>query len=267
MDKISIIISCRNQAASLGSTYDALRKELLRLPYGYEIIFVDNASRDASSKLLHELSEEDYACHYVLLSKRVSLLSALYLGIRLASGTYIITMDVHHPAYMVHKFVEEMKPHSILGGELVEGKKHYRQHLFKMMDASLLKQVQKQKDLSAFAQLFLQDESTHWIAYTDLERHMKGIRDHWYYAFYIYRKPFIRNLGFLVLVLVLCLPLLSMLLHWLSVAAALLLYGICMSVVLFFLYQLHLFERRSDESRFLFEDIKETTLRAVSLRK
>ena len=267
MDKISIILSTHNQASCLRSTYDALHKELVKLPYSYEIIFVDNASHDASSEILHVLSEEDYACHYVLLSKRVTLLSALYLGIRLASGTYIMTMDMHHPSYMVTRFVEAMKQDHIVGGELKEGRKHYRQHLFKMMDASLLTQVQKQEDLSAFTNLFFQDENTHWLAYTDLERHMNGVRDHWYYAFYIYRRPFIRNLGFLVLVLLLCLPLLSMLLHWLSVVTALILYALCMSGVLFLLYQLHLFERRSDESRFLFEDIKETTLRAVSLRK
>lgn len=52
MDKISVIIPCHNNAGALRRVYTDVLREVKKLPVSYELLFIDNASRDGSSAIL-----------------------------------------------------------------------------------------------------------------------------------------------------------------------------------------------------------------------
>ena len=51
MDKISVIIPCHNNAGALRRVYTDVLREVKKLPVSYELLFIDNASRDGSSAI------------------------------------------------------------------------------------------------------------------------------------------------------------------------------------------------------------------------
>ena len=55
MDKISVIIPCHNNAGALRRVYTDVLREVKKLPVSYELLFIDNASRDGSSAILRLL--------------------------------------------------------------------------------------------------------------------------------------------------------------------------------------------------------------------
>ena len=98
MDKISVIIPCHNNAGALRRVYTDVLREVKKLPVSYELLFIDNASRDGSSAILRLLSQQDYACHYVSLNHRVTPVSAIFLGAQLSNGDFLMLTDTRHPA-------------------------------------------------------------------------------------------------------------------------------------------------------------------------
>ena len=80
MDKISVVIPCHNDVKIIRKIYMDVVRELKKLPISYELLFIDNASKDNSTSILRLLSEQDYACHYVSLNQRVTPGSAMFLG-------------------------------------------------------------------------------------------------------------------------------------------------------------------------------------------
>lgn len=101
MDKISVIIPCHNNAGALRRVYTDVLREVKKLPVSYELLFIDNASRDGSSAILRLLSQQDYACHYVSLNHRVTPVSAIFLGAQLSNGDFLMLTDTRHPAYLI----------------------------------------------------------------------------------------------------------------------------------------------------------------------
>lgn len=62
--------------------------------YTYEIIFVNDGSRDNSLQKMKEIHARDTHVHYVSFSRNFGKESALYAGLENASGDYISVMDV-----------------------------------------------------------------------------------------------------------------------------------------------------------------------------
>jgi len=93
VDKISVIIPCHNNAGALRRVYTDVLREVKKLPVSYELLFIDNASRDGSSAILRLLSQQDYACHYVSLNHRVTPVSAIFLGAQLSNSDFLMLTD------------------------------------------------------------------------------------------------------------------------------------------------------------------------------
>ena len=56
---ISIVIPVFNEEENLREFYTRLTKVMSEVSYDYDIIFVDDGSRDASSAILYDLSQND----------------------------------------------------------------------------------------------------------------------------------------------------------------------------------------------------------------
>ena len=100
-DKISIIVPCYNEEACIEIVYaeTAAAMEALteKEQVSYEIIFVDDGSRDGTLKLLRELAaahtREPAQVRYLSFSRNFGKEAAMLAGLREATGDYLVLMD------------------------------------------------------------------------------------------------------------------------------------------------------------------------------
>lgn len=212
MEKISVVIPCYNDEAVLMKIYKDLGKVLKSLPTSYELIFIDNGSRDHTLSILRKIAEEDYNCNYLSLSKNVSKMEAVFLGAKLSTGKYIVFIDCYHPASLVLSFYEALQQHChFVGGEVVNNptkKSGKRQPYFKMAYANIFKDVLQTDNLTAFCDRFYNHTYIYWIQYKELEH----VESRWENTFISFQKKTCNSMIIFPCVIILCFIILPMLL-------------------------------------------------------
>ena len=92
---VSLIIPCYFEEAAVPLFYQATAKVMDSLPqYDFELIFVDDGSRDNTLTEIKKLSVADRRVKYLSFSRNFGKESAMYAGMEYAKGDYIATMDV-----------------------------------------------------------------------------------------------------------------------------------------------------------------------------
>ena len=89
----SVVIPVYNEAATLDELWRRLENELRRLEGGYEVIFIDDGSRDRSFEILQEFSQKHPEIKIIRLSRNFGHQCALTAGIDHAGGKAVIMMD------------------------------------------------------------------------------------------------------------------------------------------------------------------------------
>ncbi len=110
-EQISIIVPSYNEQESLPYLYRALQKEaeeFRKLDVEFEIIFVDDGSKDNTLKLIKELAERDSRVHYLSFSRNFGKEAAIYAGLKNCSGDYAVLMDADlqdPPEYLMEMYL------------------------------------------------------------------------------------------------------------------------------------------------------------------
>ena len=92
--KISILVPCYNEEASLPHFYEALCSVADSLPaYDWELLFVNDGSVDRTLELLDGLSRKDGRVAYVDLSRNFGKENAMAAGFDYVTGDCMIIMD------------------------------------------------------------------------------------------------------------------------------------------------------------------------------
>ncbi len=99
MHSISVVIPVYNAEATIAPLCDELRSELGSLCSSYEIILVDDGSRDGSAGVISGLADQHDCIHAIELGRNFGQHNALLCGIRAARHELIVTMDddMQHP--------------------------------------------------------------------------------------------------------------------------------------------------------------------------
>lgn len=93
MVKISLIIPCYNEEASLPVFYAEATKVMQSLNCDYEMLFVDDGSRDSTLAILKKFAQNDSHVNYLSFARNFGKESAMYAGFCNASGNYVAVMD------------------------------------------------------------------------------------------------------------------------------------------------------------------------------
>ncbi len=94
MKKVSIIIPAYNEEESLPHLYDRLEKLMSSLDnYEFEILFVNDGSKDNTINLIKEYREKDKRISYVDFSRNFGKEIAMIAGLDYAKGDAVIFMD------------------------------------------------------------------------------------------------------------------------------------------------------------------------------
>jgi len=108
MRTISLVIPVYNEATNIPKLYDELQRVLGTLEYDYEIIFVDDGSRDTSLQEIKKISAHDPKIFYIELSRNFGHQYALKAGLDMARGDCTISMDadLQHPPEVIPRLLE-----------------------------------------------------------------------------------------------------------------------------------------------------------------
>ena len=114
MDKlISVVVSVYNEELVLREFYQETGKVLKTLPehWDYELIFVNDGSRDTSITILRELADQDQKVKVVNFSRNFGHEAAMIAGIDHASGDGIVCMDsdLQHPPECILDIVQKFE--------------------------------------------------------------------------------------------------------------------------------------------------------------
>lgn len=101
--KVSVVIPVYNEEHNIESLYKELSSVLTGKGKDYEIIFVDDCSRDNSLKIMKRIFASDFKTQIISMLGNQGQTSALQAGFKAASGDAIIAMDgdgQHDPKYI-----------------------------------------------------------------------------------------------------------------------------------------------------------------------
>lgn len=92
--KLSLVVPCYNEAENVAAFSQAVREAFSGCGYDYEIVFVNDGSKDATLHNLKKLyAAQDCPTKVISFSRNFGKEAGLYAGLRHASGEYISLID------------------------------------------------------------------------------------------------------------------------------------------------------------------------------
>lgn len=120
---ITVVIPVYNSELTLPFLIERLLPVMELVASRFEIILVDDGSRDGSWSLLRELAASEPRCKAIRMMRNYGQHNALLCGIRAASHPVIVTMDddLQHPPEEIPKLLEELRQgHDVVYGTFPE---------------------------------------------------------------------------------------------------------------------------------------------------
>lgn len=90
---ITLIVPCYNEQESLPIFYQEVTTVAQSMEFDYELLFVDDGSRDQTLTILRTLAAQDHHVKYFSFSRNFGKEAAMYAGFCNAKGDYIAVMD------------------------------------------------------------------------------------------------------------------------------------------------------------------------------
>jgi len=172
---LSVVVPVYNSEASLGELVARLGPVLAGTGAAFELILVDDGSRDGSGRVIEELASRHGWVRGIHLMRNFGQHNALLCGIRAARHDVIVTMDddLQNPPEEIPKLLEKLRE----GFDVVYGTPETKQHgLFRKL-ASRITRVALQSSMGA-------ETARHASTFRAFRA---GLRD----AFASYRGPFV----------------------------------------------------------------------------
>lgn len=90
---LSIIVPIYNEENNIQPLHDGIRAALADLPLEYEVILVDDGSKDNSFPLLKRIAQEDRMIKVIRLRRNFGQTAAMAAGFNVARGRIVVPMD------------------------------------------------------------------------------------------------------------------------------------------------------------------------------
>ena len=114
-DLISVIVPCYNEEVSLPFFYKEIQKVISHLqeryPVEFELLFVDDGSRDDTLSIIKSFASKDPKIKYLSFSRNFGKESAILAGLEHATGDYVALMDadLQDPPSLLTQMYETIK--------------------------------------------------------------------------------------------------------------------------------------------------------------
>ncbi len=123
---VSVIVPCYNEEKVIEKTYSEISRILggdsLVNHYDYELVFVDDGSKDQTAEILERLCASDFHGKYITFSRNFGKEAAMYAGLQYSRGDCVVIMDadLRHPPELIPK----MYKYFLEGYDQVIGKRN-----------------------------------------------------------------------------------------------------------------------------------------------
>jgi dolichol-phosphate mannosyltransferase len=89
--------------------YEAILASIKKLPYQFELIFIDDGSRDESPAIARKFAEQDERVTFIEFARNFGKEEAVSAGLHAATGdaAVILDADLQHPPKLIKKFIKE----------------------------------------------------------------------------------------------------------------------------------------------------------------
>lgn len=91
--KLSLVVPCYNEEGNVSLFYKAVKKDFSDVDFDYEIVFVNDGSKDGTLKELKKLLDGDIPIKIVNFSRNFGKESAMYAGLENSEGDYVTVID------------------------------------------------------------------------------------------------------------------------------------------------------------------------------
>lgn len=113
---ISIVVPCYNEQEVLPLFYKEITKIMQRMQtkhseLDFELLFINDGSKDKTLECFHELAKKDKRVRYISFSRNFGKEAGMYAGLKNAKGDYIVVMDadLQHPPEFIPDMYEYVK--------------------------------------------------------------------------------------------------------------------------------------------------------------
>ena len=111
MKTISVVVPCYNEEENVEAMALAVKEIFVRdLPdYDYELIFIDNDSKDSTREIIRRLCGEDRRVKGIFNAKNFGQFNSPYYGMLQSTGdcTVLVACDFQDPVELIPQYVHE----------------------------------------------------------------------------------------------------------------------------------------------------------------
>lgn len=149
--RVSIIVPCFNEEQTVELFYKAVTSELNTLNQPYELIFVDDGSKDLTSEKVKLLRTRDERIALIRFSRNFGKEAAMLAGLRAAKGDYVVIMDadLQHPPSLLGEMIETLESgeYDTVAAFRVSGKKNRESLLRRMYSRLFYSLINRMSDI------------------------------------------------------------------------------------------------------------------------
>jgi polyisoprenyl-phosphate glycosyltransferase len=108
--EVTVVVPVYNSEKTIATLATALRREL-EGKYRYNVVLVNDGSRDGSHQICLGLAEHNSSIRYVSFYRNFGQLSAILAGLRESDGDIVVVMDddLQNPPAEIHKLIDAIR--------------------------------------------------------------------------------------------------------------------------------------------------------------
>jgi glycosyltransferase involved in cell wall biosynthesis len=160
---ISIVVPTYNEESNVVLLHEKIKEELKNnvSNYSYEIIFIDNYSKDKTREKLQEICAKDKNVKAIFNAKNFGQFNSPFYGLLQTSGdcAILICADFQDPIEMIHKFIMEWeKGYKIVIGVKTKSKENTIMYFLRSCYYKLIKKISEVEQIEHFTGFGLYDK-------------------------------------------------------------------------------------------------------------
>jgi len=134
IESISIVIPSYNESANINEVYKRTTEVIKKLNIKkYELIFVENGSKDNSLELLKKINSENQSIKIISLSRNFGYQSAIAVGLKYSQNDYVCVMDgdLQDPPEIIMDFIKKIaEGYDVVYGIRIKRKANFIKKIF-----------------------------------------------------------------------------------------------------------------------------------------
>lgn len=164
MKKISILIPCYNEVDNVVPMSEAVARTMHEdlTEYDYELMFIDNCSKDGTRERLRDICKRNPKVKAIFNAKNFGQFNSPYYGICQTDGdcTIVLCADFQDPVEMIPQFVHEWEEGSkIVCGIKATSKENKLMRAFRTLYYKMIKKFSDVEQIEHFTGFGLYDKS------------------------------------------------------------------------------------------------------------